>query len=139
MFYMLVVLFLWFTSIQAQRPDNASICDYYAQIKYGTNTSTTQLLLVKHIMSLAFAGKGNLTNITLPETFVGIMQPNNNTDLNLRKYFNGSLAVTNVYGSPGAINWLDGNKTAGSDPLAPLHDYLEGRALDVIFPANSNA
>lgn len=87
-------------------------------------------------MSLAFAGTGNMTFANLSSTFVGIMQPYPAVDL--RGFFNGTLNTTNENGSPGMINWLDGNSTVGGDPLAPVHDFLSGKAPDVIFPEGSN-
>lgn len=49
--------------IGAQRPSNASLCDYYASMLYGENNCTTQTKLVQSIVSLAFGGPGNLTNL----------------------------------------------------------------------------
>lgn len=116
----------------AQRPSTASICDYYAIQQYGGNTSATQLQLVQHIVTLAFAGRGNLTNISSENT--GILLPGtyDNTSLNLQNFFNGSIASTNLNNQGVGVDWLNGGG------LAPLYDYLEGRTSDVVISNTTN-
>lgn len=70
---MLVVFALLFGMSVAQRPSNASICDYYAKSRYGTNSSDTQFQLIQNIVSLAFGGKFNITNVSSEIT--GILNP----------------------------------------------------------------
>lgn len=115
-----------------QRPSTLSVCDYYAAQKYGSNSTANQLQLVQHIVSLAFAGRGNLTNISAEST--GIMNPGvfENNTLDLKIFFNGSIASTNFNGAAAGINWLDGGG------LTPLHNYLEGRTPDLVIANTTN-
>ena len=74
----------------AQRPDNTSICDFYAVKQYGTNSTDTQFKLMQRIVAMAFGGGASLqgasevsTGILNPGTFQGV-------DVNLRSWFDGS-------------------------------------------------
>lgn len=40
-----------------------SLCDYYAESLYGTNTNVTQLRLMQSIIVLAFSGPFTLQNV----------------------------------------------------------------------------
>jgi hypothetical protein len=116
----------------AQRPAEASLCDYYATQRYGANTSDTQHRLVKHIVVLAFEGGSGLENKSVEST--GILRPGefDNVDVSLLQYFNGSRASSNVNNAPIGINWLDGG---GFDPLTA---YLRGQTDDIVLPEGSN-
>lgn len=74
----------------AQRSGNESICDYYATQRYGENNSTTQLLLVQSIVTLAYAGSAGLPNP--PDDSSGIFNKGqfNGIDVYLRPWFDGS-------------------------------------------------
>lgn len=74
----------------AQRSGNESICDYYATQRYGGNNSTTQLLLVQSIVTLAYAGSAGLPNP--PDNSSGIFNQGlfNGMDVYLRPWFDGS-------------------------------------------------
>lgn len=74
----------------AQRSGNESICDYYATQRYGENNSTTQLLLVQSIVTLAYAGGAGLANP--PDDSSGIFNQANfeGLDVYLRPWFDGS-------------------------------------------------
>lgn len=76
--------------ILAQRSSNESICDYYATQRYGENNSTTQLLLVQSIVTLAYAGGAGLANP--PDNSSGIFNQANfdGLDVYLRPWFDGS-------------------------------------------------
>jgi hypothetical protein len=74
----------------AQRSGNESICDYYATQRYGGNNSTTQLLLVQSIVTLAYAGGAGLPNP--PDDSSGIFNRARfkGLDVYLRPWFDGS-------------------------------------------------
>lgn len=74
----------------AQRSGNESICDYYATQRYGENNSTTQLLLVQSIVTLAYAGSAGLANP--PDNSSGIFNKARfeGLDVYLRSWFDGS-------------------------------------------------
>lgn len=74
----------------AQRSGNESICDYYATQRYGGNNSTTQLLLVQSIVTLAYAGSAGLPNP--PDDSSGIFNKGrfDGMDVYLRPWFDGS-------------------------------------------------
>jgi hypothetical protein len=53
------LLIIFVAACLAQRPQNVSLCDYYAESLYGTNSNVTQLRLMQNIVVLAFAGPDN--------------------------------------------------------------------------------
>ena len=135
MLFVLVALLV--THALAQRPANVSICDYYAEKLYGTNSSDTQNHLVQNIVALAFGGGFNLSNVSSDLT--GILNPGTFSsgtfeDLNvdLRPWFNGSIPSTNLNNQGVGINWLDGGG------LDPLYDYLSGATPNVTIPSGTN-
>ena len=74
----------------AQRPSDSTICDYYATVRYGDNSTTHQFQLIQNIVALAFGGGAGVkgaseksTGILNPGTFEG--QP-----VYLRSWFDGS-------------------------------------------------
>ncbi|KAG0650571.1 hypothetical protein D0Z07_3039 [Hyphodiscus hymeniophilus] len=113
------IVAIFFTACFAQRPNNVSLCDYYAESLYGTNNNVTQLRLMQSIVTLAFAGPFDLQNVDTALT--GIWNPGSykGLNVNLQPWFNGSIPSTNLNNAPIAINWLD----AG---LQPLSDFLTG-------------
>lgn len=123
---------LFSTTSTAQRPDDASVCDYYAEERYGANDTESQHNLVKHIVSLAFEGGSALDNKS--ETLTGILRPGkfDEKDVDLRSWFNGSRASTNVNNAPIGINWLDGGGTE------PLSDFLTGTTSDLVLGNTTN-
>jgi hypothetical protein len=129
----LAVVLGWVGVTQAQRPGNASICDYYAQVNYGANTSDTQLRLIEGIVSLAFHGGGNLTNVSDP-SLTGILNPSSfaGVAVDLRQFFNGTRASTNLNNQPVGINWLD------DGALDPLYTFLSGQSPIVISANTTN-
>jgi len=58
-----LVIAVFFGACLAQRPNNVSLCDYYAQSLYGTNSNVTQARLIQSIVTLAFAGPFTLPNV----------------------------------------------------------------------------
>ena len=74
----------------AQRPSSLSICDYYAQNRYGGNNATTQFRLMQSIVALAFGGGRGVVG-TDPDS-TGILNPGNfeGQDVNLRSWFDGT-------------------------------------------------
>lgn len=129
LFIFLVVLGL----SQAQRPSNASTCDYYAQTHFGANSSQTQYQLVQHIIALAFGGPPpNNTNISSDIT--GILNPGSfeNLNVDLLPWFNGSIDSTNLNNQAVGINWLD------DGGLDPLHAYLNGSTSNVTLTNGTN-
>jgi hypothetical protein len=116
----------------AQRPTNASVCDFYAQERFGANNSETQLKFIQNVVSLAFEGGSRLTNVSTEIT--GILRPGkfNGMNIELLQYFNGSRASTNVNNAPIGINWLD---QGGTTPLAA---FLAGESQTLILADTSN-
>jgi hypothetical protein len=125
-----VALFLG--SATAQRPTNATVCDYYAQARFGANSSETQLNFIQHVVCLAFEGGSRLNNVSSDIT--GILRPGkfNGVDINLLQYFNGSKASTNVNNAPIGINWMD---QGGTTPLAA---FLAGDSQTLTLADSSN-
>jgi hypothetical protein len=116
----------------AQRPSNATICDYYAINNYGANTTANQLRLMQSILGLAFAGAGTLPGVS-PE-ITGIFNPGsfNGTPVNLQPWFNASKDSTNLNDQAVAVNWLDGGGTT------PIFAFLTGATSTIIFPNTTN-
>jgi hypothetical protein len=116
----------------AQRPSNASTCDYYATVQFGGNTSETQFRLIEGIVGLAFGGSMNLTN--LPFDLTGILNPGsfNGEDVDLRPWFNGSKDSSNLNNEPVGIDWLDGGG------LDPLYSFLSGETPSIEIANTTN-
>lgn len=132
LYFFLACLAAFVAPSLGQRPSTASLCDYYATALYGTNNSNTQWNLIRHIVALAFEGGSELTNKSSELT--GILRPGKfgGVDIDLRQYFNGSRASTNVNNAPIGINWLDQGGTV------PLSDFLTGRTDTVVMSNSSN-
>jgi hypothetical protein len=126
----LSTLFIW--AAHAQRPASTTPCDYYAQLRYGSNTNITQFRLTQDIVTMAFGGPFDITT-NVSSDLTGIWNPGNFEGLNvyLRPWFDGTRETSNFNNAPVAINWLDGG-------LKPLQDYLDGKTLDVQLNATSN-
>ncbi|KAJ4336224.1 hypothetical protein N0V87_005516 [Didymella glomerata] len=116
----------------SQRPTNASVCDYYAQAQYGTNSSDTQLKWIQNVVCLAFEGGSTLNNVSSDLT--GILRPGkfNNIDIDLLHYFNGSTKSTNVNNAAIGVNWLD---DGGATPLAA---FLSGKSQALSLDEEKN-
>jgi hypothetical protein len=117
----------------AQRPENASLCDYYASQKYGDAGNSSQAKLVRSIVSLAFGGPPpGLQNVS--EDLTGILNPGTfeNTPVDLRQWFNGEKATTNLNNAPIGIDWLDGGG------VQPLYDFLDGSAENLALDNKTN-
>lgn len=130
-FWTVVTLLLYFSgSGIAQRPSTASLCDFYAQARYGANTSDTQLKFIQNVVCLAFEGGSRLNNISSEQT--GILRPGKfgGSNIDLIQYFNGSRASTNVNNNAIGINWLD---QGGTTPLAA---FLAGEPLNLANTSN---
>lgn len=118
--------------VRSQRPDNESICDYYAKTLYGSNTNETQFRLIQSIVTVAYAGplgiitngSSNLTGIWNPGSYQG-------TAVNLMPFFDGSLDSTNLNGAPVGVNWTDSG-------LKPMEEYLLGTSSNVELASTSN-
>jgi hypothetical protein len=135
------MLLIWaslFAVSFAQRPTNASVCDYYAQSLYGTNSSDTQLKLIQSIVSLAFNGRSNLTNVSSDIT--GILNPGTWTnpttsqtyDVDLRPWFDGTIPSTNVNNRPTSVIWVPEGGTN------PLYRFLSGQTPNVVLGNGTN-
>ena len=136
MLFILVALII--SSTLAQRPDNATYCDYYAERKYGANDSDAQFQLIQSIVVLAFGGGFNLSNYT--SNLTGILNPGTYLNpetheylgVDLHPWFDGSLDTTNSNGYALGVNWLDGGG------LDPLYDYTRGAASNLDVRNNTN-
>jgi hypothetical protein len=116
----------------AQRPSTATVCDFYAQARYGANSSETQLKFIQNVVCLAFEGGSKLNNVSSDLT--GILRPGkfNGIDISLLQYFNGSKASTNVNNAPIGITWLDQGGTV------PLASFLAGESQTLNLSSSSN-
>lgn len=132
MLILLTLAFLFGLS-HAQRPDNASLCDYYAESLYGDNGNISQAKLIKSIISLAFGGPSGLNNVS-DSDLTGILNPGTfeNNPIDLQPWFNGSKDSTNLNNAPIATDWLDGG---GAKPLS---DFLTGVTSDVVINNGTN-
>ncbi|KAI1170025.1 hypothetical protein F4777DRAFT_584304 [Nemania sp. FL0916] len=116
----------------AQRPSSASICDYYAMQRFGANSSDAQFKLMEHIVALAFGGGANLGNASDDSTGILNTGSFNGLTINLRSWFDGSKATTNLNNQAVGINWLD------DGAQAPLMSFLNGTTSNVELDTNSN-
>jgi hypothetical protein len=130
MFFAVIILLLGVSS--AQRPGNATICDWYAIQNFGANTTATQLKLMESILALAFGGAGPLEGVSSDIT--GIFNPGNlnGTLVDLEPWFNGSKQSTNLNNQAVSIDWLDGGGTA------PLYSFLAGDTQNLTFTNGTN-
>jgi hypothetical protein len=99
--------------VAAQRPSNESICDYYTTALLKNNTAENQMTILTLVVNTAVIG-----NYTQPN--VGIMVPGilasgqmqDGVEVDLLKYFNGSIMSTNRNGVASSVNFLgDGGAT----------------------------
>jgi len=129
---MLVLLALLFGLSLAQRPNNSSLCDYYAGELYRESNETTQAKLIRSIVSLAFAGPAN--NQDVRPDLTGILNPGkfNGQYINLQGWFDGTKDSTNLNNAPVGVDWLDGGSKK------PLHDFLNGATQSVAISNTTN-
>ncbi|KAI0859116.1 hypothetical protein F4860DRAFT_277530 [Xylaria cubensis] len=102
-------------TVQAQRPENTSICDYYTTALLKDNTADNQATLLTLVVNTVVIG--NYTQPNVGVTVPGILAPGkyNGTDVNLLPYFTGELASSNRGGDQGvSVNFLD---DGGAEPL----------------------
>lgn len=128
----LTCLSLLSTFGSAQRPTNASVCDYYAESQFGANSSDTQLKWIQSVVCLAFEGGSTLNNVS--SDIVGILRPGtfNGIDIDLMAYFNGSKKSTNVNNAAIGVNWMDDGGTA------PLAAFLSGQSQTLVLADDKN-
>jgi hypothetical protein len=120
--------------VNAQRPENASICDYYTTALLKENTADNQATLLTLVVNTVVIGNCTspcscvssplltINSRTDTEPNVGIKVPGilapgqyNGADVNLLPYFTGDLASTNRGGDKGvSVNFLD---DGGAEPL----------------------
>jgi len=103
------------STVNAQRPENTSICDYYTTALLKENTATNQATLLTLIVNTVVIG--NYTEPNVGIKVPGILAPGqyNGDDVNLLPYFTGDLASTNRGGDKGvSVNFLD---DGGAEPL----------------------
>ncbi|KFY40279.1 hypothetical protein V495_05503 [Pseudogymnoascus sp. VKM F-4514 (FW-929)] len=131
---MLLLYFLLFATVLAQRPSTISICDYYTQVAYGSASEANQLKLVQSIVALAFSGPKSIPSKKVPKELTGILNPGfqRGQRVDLLPYFNGTLASTNLNNQPVGVNWLD------DGGLTPLSDYLTGKTKSVVLSNSTN-
>jgi len=101
-------------SAVAQRPTNTSICDYYTTALLKENTAANQKTLLTLVVNTAIIGNYTKPNVGIAVPGILAKGEVNGTKVNLAPYFNGGLKSTNLGGTPGAVNFLDGG---GAAPL----------------------
>lgn len=126
-----VVLLLLGVSF-AQRPTNATICDYYAVVNYGNNSTDTQYKLIESILALGFGGAGPLSNVSSDITGIFNQGSFQGTPVDLQPWFNGTKQSTNLNNQSVSIDWLDGGGTQ------PLYNFLSGSTSNLTFTSGSN-
>jgi hypothetical protein len=132
------VLLLFSPGVLAQRPSNATLCDYYTIQLLGVNTTASQFTLIQNIISLAFAGGSGVPNASSEITGIfnpgTVINPNTGTTIpvDLLPWFNGSIDSTNVNDAPATVNWLDGGGKT------PLLNYLTGAAPNISLVNTTN-
>ncbi|KAH0602093.1 hypothetical protein MHUMG1_00972 [Metarhizium humberi] len=110
------------TFVDAQRPKDQSICDYYTTVLLKTNNATNQATLLTLLVNTVVIG-----NYTMPNhnAVPGILAPGeiDGKKVNLAPYFNGDLASTNTGGKMGeSVNFLDGGGAAPLKENKPAND-----------------
>ncbi|OAA41641.1 hypothetical protein NOR_05149 [Metarhizium rileyi] len=118
--------------IASSRKDSQSICDYYAEKRYGENNITTQLHLMQGIVAYAYAGGQSLPHPNENSTGIFNKGKFNDQQVFLRSWFDGSKAISNVNGHPAKVNWLDGGG------LEPLYAFLNGSTDTAEIRPSSN-
>ncbi|CAM1505102.1 Fc.00g107390.m01.CDS01 [Cosmosporella sp. VM-42] len=102
-------------SVNAQRPSDTPICDYYTTALLKNNTADNQMALLTVLVNTVVIGNYTLPNVGIKVP--GILAPGeiNGTKVNLLPYFSGDLASSNRGGDEGvSVNFLDGG---GAAPL----------------------
>lgn len=84
------VLLLFGGEALADRPDSQTICDFYANQRYGGNNVTTQLRLMQGIVAYAYAGGDTLKDHKENSTGIFNNGKFNGYDVFLRSWFDGS-------------------------------------------------
>jgi hypothetical protein len=89
------------------RPENISMCDYYTQVNFQSNTESNQHLLLQILTNTAIIGNYTTPNagvkvngFATPATVLG-------QNVQLLPYFDGGFASANVNGKAVAKNFLD--------------------------------
>ncbi|KAI6780272.1 uncharacterized protein J7T54_003051 [Emericellopsis cladophorae] len=103
------------TAVNAQRPSDESICDYYTTALLKENTAENQATLLTLVVNTVVIG--NYTEPNVGIKVPGILAPGavDGEEVNLLPYFSGELATTNRGGSEGVkVNFLDGG---AAEPL----------------------
>ncbi|KAI0156345.1 hypothetical protein GGR57DRAFT_501410 [Xylariaceae sp. FL1272] len=101
--------------VEAQRPDNTSICDYYTTALLKNNTAENQATLLTLVVNTVVIGNYTMPNVGVSVPGILAAGKYNGTDVNLLPYFTGDLASSNRGGSSGvSINFLD---DGGAKPL----------------------
>ncbi|CAG8980218.1 hypothetical protein HYALB_00012908 [Hymenoscyphus albidus] len=96
-------------TVQAQRPTNTPICDFYASQIFGNNTATSQRGVMTLILNTAILGNYTSPNIDVPVSGIASVSTYNGTSVNLLKYFDAALYSTNDGLHPYGVakNFLD--------------------------------
>src|SRR5579859_879442 len=100
--------------IHAQRPANASICDFYTTALLKDNTAANQLTLLTLLVNTVVIG--NYTKPNVGVKVPGILAPGvqNGVPVDLLGFFNGSMKIANRNNQPVSVNFLD---DGGAAPL----------------------
>jgi hypothetical protein len=93
-----------------ERPENTTICDYYAERTVGANTADNERLLMHLILANALIGPYSKYSTVNVAGFTGSLTPTTFAGdyVDLNGYFNGGFASSNTGGSQGvSINFFD--------------------------------
>ena len=93
-----------------ERPENTTICDYYAEKTVGANTAENERLLMHLVLANALIGPYSKYSTIKVPSFVGSLTPTTFAGdyVDLNGYFNGGFASTNSGGSQGiSVDFFD--------------------------------
>ncbi|KAM3439294.1 hypothetical protein MY4824_002823 [Beauveria thailandica] len=102
------------TAVNAQRPMDMPICDYYTTALLKNNTAENQATLLTLLVNTVVIGNYTMPNVGV--SVPGILKEGevDGTKVNLAPYFNGGLASSNRNNKASCVNFLDGG---GAEPL----------------------
>ena len=106
----LLATFALFATASAQRPNDTSICDYYANKVVGNNTAASQQLLMTLILNTAFLGNYSKTYSSgVLVTGLASVGEYQGTSVNDLPFFDAGYASANDFVTPHGVakNFLD--------------------------------
>ncbi|KAJ2975640.1 hypothetical protein NUW58_g8300 [Xylaria curta] len=114
-FSKIAILTAMASTVNAQRPENISVCDYYTTALLKENTANNQATLLTLVVNTVAIGNYTEPNVGIKVPGILASGQYNGADVNLLPYFTGELASTNRGGDKAvSVNFLD---DGGAEPL----------------------